>query len=43
MSALVSFVTVKWLLEYIQTHTFIVFGGYRIVLAAGIFVLLLTS
>jgi undecaprenyl-diphosphatase len=43
VSAIVSFITVKWLLDYIQTHTFIVFGGYRIALAAGIFVLLLAS
>ena len=43
VAALVSFVTVKWLLDYIQTHTFIVFGGYRIVLAAAIFILLLVS
>lgn len=43
VSALVSFITVKWLLNYIQTHTFIVFGSYRIVLAAGIFLLLLVT
>jgi len=29
--------------NYIQTHTFIVFGWYRIALAAGIFCLLLIS
>ena len=33
VSALVSFVAVKWLLRYIQTHTFVVFGWYRIALA----------
>lgn len=33
VSALVSFIAVKWLLRYIQTHTFIVFGWYRIGLA----------
>ncbi|HWX18947.1 MAG TPA: undecaprenyl-diphosphate phosphatase [Candidatus Binatia bacterium] len=33
ISALVSFIAVKWLLRYIQTHTFIVFGWYRIGLA----------
>ncbi len=43
VSALVSFIAVKWLLNYIQTHTFITFGWYRIVLAAGLFILLLTS
>jgi len=36
VSAVVSFIAVKWLLRYIQTHTFIVFGWYRIALAAGI-------
>lgn len=32
-SFLVAFVVVKWFLKYIQTHTFIPFGIYRIVLA----------
>jgi undecaprenyl-diphosphatase len=41
VSAGVSFIAVKWLLGYIQTHTFIVFGWYRIVLAAVLFLLLL--
>jgi len=40
VSALVSFITVKWLLNYIQTHTFTVFGWYRMALAAGIFCML---
>lgn len=40
-SAVVSFIAVKWLLGYIQSHTFIVFGWYRIVLAALLFSLLL--
>lgn len=35
VAAVVSFIAVKWLLRYIQTHTFIAFGWYRI--AAGIF------
>jgi undecaprenyl-diphosphatase len=39
-SAAVSFVVVKWLLRYVQTHTFSVFGWYRIGLAALIFGLL---
>jgi undecaprenyl-diphosphatase len=43
VSALVSFIAVKWLLNYIQTHTFIVFGWYRMALAAGIFGLFLAS
>jgi undecaprenyl-diphosphatase len=43
VSALISFITVKWLLNYIQTHTFIIFGWYRIALSTGIFSLLLLS
>ncbi len=41
VSAAVSFVAVKWLLRYVQTHTFTAFGWYRIVLAllAGTFLL----
>jgi undecaprenyl-diphosphatase len=41
LSAVVSFITVKWLLRYIQTHTFVLFGWYRIGLAALIGGLLL--
>lgn len=37
VSAIVSFVVVKWLLTYVQTHTFILFGWYRIAVAALIF------
>lgn len=40
-SAVVSFIAVKWLLRYIQTHTFNVFGWYRI--ALGALVLLLAA
>lgn len=43
VAAVVSFIAVKWLLRYIQTHTFIVFGWYRIALAALIAALLLLS
>jgi undecaprenyl-diphosphatase len=43
VSAIVSFIAVKWLLRYIQTHTFIIFGWYRIALAALIGVLLLAG
>lgn len=39
VSALVSFAAVKWLLGYVQTHTFTLFGWYRIG-AATILVLL---
>lgn len=41
VSAIVSFIVVRWLLTYIQSHTFIVFGWYRIALAAAIFFMLL--
>ncbi len=43
VAAVVSFIAVKWLLRYVQTHTFNLFGWYRIALAAAIGVLLLTS
>ena len=39
VSALVSFLAVGWLLRYIQTHTFILFGWYRIALAGVLFLL----
>jgi undecaprenyl-diphosphatase len=41
VSAIVSFLAVKWLLRYVQTHTFTAFGWYRIALAAALFLLLL--
>jgi undecaprenyl-diphosphatase len=41
VAAVVSFVAVKWMLRYIQTHTFAVFGWYRIV--AAVVILLLAS
>lgn len=40
VAAVVSFIVVKWLLRYVQTHTFVAFGWYRIALAAVIFLLL---
>jgi undecaprenyl-diphosphatase len=40
VAAAVSFVAVGWLLRYIQTHTFTVFGWYRIVLAILTFIIL---
>ncbi|MGD0615627.1 MAG: undecaprenyl-diphosphate phosphatase [Verrucomicrobiota bacterium] len=43
VSAIVSFIAVKWLLRYVQTHTFNAFGWYRIALAIGIFLVLFTS
>ena len=36
VSGLVSFVAVKWLLRFVQTHTFNGFGWYRIVLGTGL-------
>lgn len=39
VAAVTAFATVKWLLRYVQTHTFNVFGYYRILL--GILILLL--
>jgi len=41
VAAVVSFIAVKWLLRYVQTHTFNAFGWYRIALALVIFILLL--
>jgi len=41
VAAIVSFIAVKWLLRYVQTHTFNLFGWYRIVLGIGILLLLL--
>lgn len=38
-SAIVSFIAVKWLLRYVQTHTFNAFGWYRIALAVVILLL----
>jgi undecaprenyl-diphosphatase len=40
VAAIVSFAAVKWLLRFVQTHTFNGFGWYRI--AFGILILLLT-
>jgi undecaprenyl-diphosphatase len=37
VSALVSFVVVKWLLRYVQGHTFAAFGWYRIALGLVLF------
>lgn len=40
IAAITAFATVKWLLRYVQTHTFTVFGWYRIILGAVILLLL---
>jgi undecaprenyl-diphosphatase len=31
-----AFVSVKWLVRFVQTHTFVVFGWYRVVMGLGI-------
>lgn len=36
VAAVVSFIAVKWLLRYVQTHTFNCFGIYRIVMGVAI-------
>jgi undecaprenyl-diphosphatase len=41
VAAFVSFIAVKWLLRYVQTHTFNAFGWYRIALAIAILAFLL--
>jgi undecaprenyl-diphosphatase len=43
ISAIVSFIAVKWLLRYVQSHTFTAFGWYRIAVAAAIFAYLATG
>jgi undecaprenyl-diphosphatase len=40
VAAIVSFIAVKWLLRFVQTHTFIGFGIYRIALGVGLLILL---
>ena len=39
VSAAVSFVAVKWLLRFVESHTFVSFGVYRIALAVALLVL----
>jgi undecaprenyl-diphosphatase len=43
VAAVVSFLAVKWLLRYVQTHTFTAFGWYRIGVALLIGLLLWTT
>lgn len=40
VAAIVSFIAVKWLLRYVQSHTFVSFGIYRIVLGILLLALL---
>jgi undecaprenyl-diphosphatase len=41
IAAVVSFIAVRWLLRYVQTHTFNLFGWYRIAVAVAVFLLML--
>ncbi|TAL03943.1 MAG: undecaprenyl-diphosphate phosphatase [Verrucomicrobia bacterium] len=41
-AAIVSFFVVKWLLRFVQTHTFVAFGWYRIALGVSILIFLRT-
>ena len=41
VAAVVAFVVVKWLLRFVQTHTFVAFGWYRIALGGLILVMAL--
>jgi len=43
VAAIVSFIAVKWLLHYMQNHTFILFGWYRIAVALLIGILILCT
>jgi undecaprenyl-diphosphatase len=38
VSAVVAFVVVKWLLKFVQSHTFNGFGIYRVVLGIALFI-----
>jgi undecaprenyl-diphosphatase len=38
VAAIVSFVVVKWLLRYVQSHTFVLFGWYRVAIGVAILV-----
>lgn len=40
VAAVVSFIAVKWLLRYVQSHSFVSFGIYRIVLGVVLLILL---
>ena len=40
-AAITAFITVKWLLRFVQSHTFNGFGWYRIALGIAIFLLLM--
>lgn len=39
VAAVTAFVVVKWLLRFVETHTFVAFGWYRIALGAALLIL----
>ena len=41
VSAITAFVSVRWLLRYIETHTFVAFGWYRIALGLTLIIYLI--
>jgi undecaprenyl-diphosphatase len=41
VAAVTAFVVVKWLLRYVQSHTFIAFAWYRIALGIALLVFFL--
>jgi undecaprenyl-diphosphatase len=43
VAAVVSFIAVKWLLRYVQTHTFVGFGIYRIALGVILLIVVYTT
>ena len=40
VAAITAFIVVRWLLRFVQSHTFVLFGWYRIILGAAILVFL---
>ena len=40
VAAITAFIVVRWLLRFVQSHTFVLFGWYRIILGATILVFL---
>ena len=40
VAAVTAFIVVRWLLRFVQSHTFVLFGWYRIILGAAILILL---
>ena len=43
VSAVTAFVSVRWLLRYIETHTFVAFGWYRIALGLALLLVVISS